>query len=626
MCRYTLNTNELTQKHVVSIDKSSLTKWSEPRPPSWIKIKLWQYVIKYNLYEEAINFLVQISGKNDCKLIKHVLQHDFNGNCFANVSIQNLVALDLQLFDYICTFLNDMDTKSVQQTTSVTYPTTQFHIPVDSSYRRSFCILDLNRKSVSNFIDHVGKRMFAAQLIFSLNLFDCTKYQQLQLFLQTKIQILTKNSLNKPEIFSNKNNFDEKQLPLTKIDSSSFSSCFWHLPLQILCQSCNISTIIVLGCLNRYWYNLVFNDQFFNYYVTNQQFTLTSAKCKKYNKWLSTQWFLNNIVIFDCQASIVDITSCSFPLLTLNKIQLLSGKVLHIQKFPKTLKVVCVEANNKTLGHGIEFKPLQVWQHPITLLVINNDTSYNVPQYKHMNKILWNSCIVTPENIVDAILNTHVWWIGLQNCRYNFPISLWENNTDQKPQTILKQQKMFVCIDTGDWIDLGVLLDSQNCYKKLIQHIYIKKNYNTVTPFLEDFLNVLIDIDTDDTEKIITLLFVYDGTVYLPEECEESDGKGPEEIIFGWCRRNWKNVQLNSSIISMAFGVIHANNPCKSKSFDLKGQNSLAQVCREYISWTNVVYDYNCQQLNSNGAWLALWNELVDFSNQVHLPQLLLKK
>ena len=222
VCRYVLHPDELTRNHVKLIDKSLLPKWSESHPPSWIKIQAWQYVIEYNLYEEAINFLVKISGKSDCELIKHVLQHDFDGDCFNNVYNHNLAALNLQLFDYICSFLNDVDTKSVQQTTSVTYPSTQLHMPVTESYRRSFCVLDLNRQSVANFIDHVGKRMFASKLIFSINLFDCVKYEKLQLFLETKIKSFTKNknSLQKPHVSKDNNNSVEKQLLLRKVDSS----------------------------------------------------------------------------------------------------------------------------------------------------------------------------------------------------------------------------------------------------------------------------------------------------------------------------------------------------------------------------------------------------------------------
>ena len=631
-CRqYVLDMEELAMSHVdLSIPNTyNGTTYS----PTCLKNHIWQYIITYNQYCQAIKFLMTKVNKKDQDLIKYVLQNDFHHNLFTNVKIKNLLSLDSDLLDYILTYLNDDDKYSFQHTTTLTYPPMQLLIRDDITYRKSFSVTDLDRYSVQNFLNNIGQRVFTAKLLYSVDLFAKAYLQELLQLLQSNISINSRINCNNNPIKPNFNDDVIKKsetqntiVPTLELflfrgeDNSAFATYVDTLSLHFVCLYLSLGQIIKIGVLNRYWYNKILCSTFLKQFLNSRIIYITPQDVKNSHEWLTKHWYLHQVQILNFSASIIDVIMYKFPFVQFSCIQYIRCKCLHFQKFPTTLKVLHVEASNKSWGPSPAFTPLKKWTNHLELLIVAKDTSSNVYQYLNSSKIIWHKCVVQIEHIIDALQKPDVWFVCLQNCHNTFPFLLLNGNediyADNVPQH--KCQTVFVCINSSTWCDLKLIFSVGKCYTNFIRHVYIKQNYNTVDAELKDFLDTLIDVSSTSVEKIITLLFTFNGTVYLNDDTNE----GPEEIIFSWCKKNYATVFFNEKIISFVIGIIDEHNENKSKSFDLKTFNSINQVHNEYFAWGRCVYTDSYVQPNSMSLWSRCWQELLMISKFTNCPKL----
>ena len=135
-----------------------------------------------------------------------------------------------------------------------------------------------------------------------------------------------------------------------------------------------------------------------------------------------------------------------------------------------------------------------------------------------------------------------------------------------------------------------------------------------------DFLDVLIDVGDDNVEKVISILFYFDGKDYFQDS--EDDYQTPDEIIFRWCTKNAESVMWNSKILSMVFGIIVPNNPKRCKSFDLKRVNTRSRLFYEHTSWCKcVLYDTYVNKAYPKTLWRACWNEIMISAHSLSGPK-----
>lgn len=627
ICRYVLKIDELIQKHADYAlidegddDENGLTN---QHPPSYLKNQIWQLIISNDLYDIVIKFLLKHISRDDEQLIKYLLQTDVRGEFFDDIKIKNIVSLDEDLFQYILTYLSNDDAASVQQTTTVSYPPLRYEMISTSSYAKSFSVLDFDRKSLSDFIARVGKRLFTAKLVYSYHLFEFKVLLELQLYLKKQIKTQTDNKLLQT------NNTDAKP-SLTKPESeaapaqdfSRFATIFHGLALYRLCEYLQCPYILKLGCLNRYWYYKIFDINFLHKCGTSLSLEISGQMIRNYNKLYSSHWGFANTKLLQMFATMVDITASGYPYLSLKHIQILQCNIIHMQKFCLSLRVLHVKPQNKRRGISLAFKPLSVWQHKLKLLVIENDRYDNVPQYNFAHKILWLDSIVSCESIIAAFHNPRVWWICLQNCQNSLSFELIETpDSFARENTVATGKTVFVCIDSSTWTNLELIFSvGIGAYKNFVTHVFIKQNYNTVDYHLRSFLDTLINVGTENVSKEIILLFNYDGTVQIIHDIDGQAQAGPEELIFSWCRDHAAEVFYNEKIKCFIFGITVDDEPQKSLTFDLKKLNDQRQIRKEYVLWAKMLYMDNFVPRSAPGLWQQYWNQMCQVSASTECP------
>ena len=618
VCRYKINIEQIESQ---GIDKSLTLEWSSECPPTYLKNEIWQIIIEHDLFEAAMQYLHTNCGKTDNQIIRYILHNDFKCQIFKHIDCTNVISLPSEILDYILTYTDITSKIDFYKTTTVSNPQNYFNLRSVHSYKKSFSFGLLNKHSLANFVKHVGIRVCLAQLLYSYDFVEVAKLRALLNFVQ-KQQIQQKQQKQHKQEKSEptkQNNSATKPLPSecgakSKCSYANFDETFWIIPKKFLCNYCSMGTVLRLGCLNRDWFKQIMNAQFLHVIKSMTKFKIDSQLLEKYEKWFSSTWLLSGVQEIEIDTDYEDIFNSEFPFIDFINIQLFKGNILHVDKFNNLLKIlhVCNQKNHSSACLAA-YETLQSEQHLLDFLIISDDDNRQVPQYPYTQKLLYSRCVVECEHLVAALKNSTVQWVGLQDCHTDFGYFLFDGalNGTQYTAPEKQQQTTFVSIDSGDWFIYELIFKVAHVYEDYISNVFVKNNYNLVNRTMHGFLDTLIDVNNCDIPKSIVLMFEYDGTIYIPNEKEEPNHGGPEEVIFSWCLRNREAVWYNTQIKSMIFMIVVDEAQNKTQCFDLKQKFDKKELTKEYFLWGRCVYQQEYENRISPNIWKQVWSKMI---------------